>query len=201
MKRAILPRRVKRTAVAVAAVAGILFLGAQLPGDADAAIDPLAPYSPLSDTELSQLRGGFHANGFNFDFGISVIIRTFVEDSDSNMLGLITKLNFNGKGGIGSFSTEIFGGGGGIVSNGVQDDEEIEVGVSNDETNVIHTLGTTSFQSLLQTEGSSQNIIQEAEFNFFVPSSFQTAIQSFAQTVPTLRNLARHIGLSSLGMF
>ncbi len=189
-------RRTKRSVVAAAALAGVLVLGAQFPG-ASAAVDPFAPYDPLSDEELSVLRGGFNFAGQDWLFGIEVMVQSIIENAFGSV-GLVTVLKLD-EGGIETQSTTLVGDGGITTANAT--DDGLETSVATEDTIIIHKLAEDGLQLVLSTNGNEQDISTVAEINVRVPSDFQAVVQSFAQSIPSLRNLTRQIGLAGLGVF
>ena len=206
-------RRAKASTIAAVAAAGVLALGSQLPGSADAAIDPFVPYDALTDPELAELRGGFSFNGFDFDIAIDVILKSFVDD-----LGLISVLKFNNDDGV-ETSTTFFPPAGGspdpqdgqsvevtdevtveVVDEGTTDkgvETSVATTVSTDTTTIVHELNENTFKSIVSTTGSSQTITNTAQFDITISATLQAALDSFSQNI-LASSIGTQIGLSSL---
>lgn len=186
-------RRVKGTTIAAVAVAGVLALGSQFPGDADAAIDPFVPYAALTNPELADLRGGFNFNGFDFDIAIKVSLKSFINDT-----GLVSVLVFNGDGGIESNSTTFFPGPGPDDGQTVEVTEGgVETTLTTETTEIVHELNTNTFKSIVSTSGNSQNIINTAQFDLTISKTLQDAVDKFSSTILST-SIGSQVGLSSL---
>ncbi len=186
-------RRAKASAIVAMAAAGVLALGSQGPGSADAAVDPFVPYAALTNPELAELRGGFRFRGHFFHIGVDVKLESFV-----NGVGLISFLNLDDEGGIGSSSTTFFPGpdpdDGQTV---VVTEDGAETTVVTETTTIVHELTPTVFKSIIETSGNSQNITNTAQFDISISATLQAALDSFSQNILT-SSIGLQIGLSSL---
>lgn len=186
-------RRAKASTIAAVAVAGVLALGSQLPGSADAAIDPFVPYVALTDPELAELRGGFSFNGFDFDIAIDVIFESFV-----NNVGLISMLKFNQEGGITSNNTTFFPGPDPDDGQSVDvTDDGVETTLTTDTTTIVHQLNENTFKSIVETSGNSLTITNTAQFDITISQTLQAALDSFSKNILS-SSIGAQIGLSSL---
>ncbi len=196
-------RWVKISTIAAVAVAGVLSLGSQLPGSADAAIDPFIPYDALTNPELSELRGGFHYRGFKFNIGVDVRLSSFI-----NGVGLISFLSFDEEGDVTFSSTTFFPGpgpaggqtveqtGGGVKTTFIT--EVITDITENTEiTTIVHELTPTTFKSIIETSGNNLNITNTAQVDISVPAALQAALDSFSRNILST-SIGAQIGLSSL---
>jgi len=192
--------RVKASTIVAVVVTGVLALGSQLPGSADAAIDPFVPYVALTDPELAELRGGFSFEGFKFDIAIDVIFKSFVNDG-----GLISILKFNQDGVIESSATtftpppdpdhgqtvevtDLTGDSAGVG---------VETILTTVTTTIVHELTPTTFKSLVETSGNNQTIVNTAQFDITISATLQAALVSFSNNILST-TIGNQIGLFSL---
>lgn len=183
-------RRAKASTIVGVAVAGALALGSQLPGNADAAIDPFIPYDALTNPELADLRGGFKFGEFFFDIGIEVNLTSMI-----NGIGLVSFLKFN-ENGVESQSTTFFPGPHHGQTVDVTDDG-VETTLTTDNTTIIHELTPNIFKSIIETSGNNLDITNTAQFDITVSATLQAALDSFSKNILS-NSLGVQIGLSSL---
>ncbi len=189
--------RRKRGVAAAVAIGGILALaGVEMP-DAGAAVDPLAPYDPLSDAELSGLRGGFSFAGEDWSFGIEIMVKSIVESAFGS-IGLVSVLKLENETII-SHATEVIGDASSEAAD-VTDDGFVTT-VETEDTTIRHELAKDGLLSVLSTDGDRQDILTTANVTITVPSGFDAVVQSFAKSFPALRNLTREIGLAGIRAF
>ena len=165
--------------------------------DAGAAVDPLAPYDPLSDAELSGLRGGFSFAGEDWAFGIEIMVTSIVERAFSSV-GLVSVLKLEDDG-IVFHTTEVIGDAGSEAAHVT--DDGIATTVETEGTTITHELAKDGLLAVLSTDGDKQNILTTANVTITVPSGFDAVVQSFAKSFPALRNLTREIGLAGIRAF
>ena len=187
-------RRARASTIAAVAAAGVLALGSQLPGSADAGIDPFIPYEALTNPELAELRGGFSFNGFDFDIAIDIIFESFVND-----IGLVSMLSFNQEGGVETNSTTFILGpdpadDGQTV---VVTDDGVETTLTTESTTIVHQLNENTFKSIVETSGNNLNITNTAQFDITISATLQAALNSFSANILS-SSIGAQIGLSSL---
>ncbi|MCH8181948.1 MAG: hypothetical protein IID55_02070 [Proteobacteria bacterium] len=186
-------RRARASTIAAVAAAGVLALGSQLPGSADAGIDPFIPYEALTNPELAELRGGFSFNGFDFDIAIDIIFESFVND-----IGLVSMLSFNQEGGVETNSTTFIPGpdpdDGQTV---VVTDDGVETTLTTESTTIVHQLNENIFKSIVETSGNNLNITNTAQFDITISATLQAALNSFSANILS-SSIGAQIGLSSL---
>lgn len=144
---------------------------------------------PLSDEELSGLRGGFiTTNGFTFGFG--VVIRSYVD----NKLALQTQLTWTPKGAV---TEQIRGDVPGVtdlasamtslLNNGI--DLSGITGTSggvalvdgNGATALIHNVTSGQLQNLIVNNANNRNLRQDMELNLYLPDLAAMQSASSAQ--------------------
>ena len=149
----------------------------------------LAEPQPLSDDELSDLRGGFiTTNGFTFGFG--VVIRSYIDDK----LALQTQLTWTPKGAV---TEQIRGDVPGVtdlasamtslLNNGI--DLRGITGTSggvalvdgNGATALIHNVTTGQLQNLIVNSANNRNLRQDMELNLYLPDLAAMQSASSAQ--------------------
>ena len=185
-------RRAKASTIVGMAVAGALALGSQLPGNADAAIDPFIPYDALTNPELAELRGGFKFGEFFFNIGVEVNLASMV-----NGIGLVSFLKFN-EGGVESQSTTFFPGPDPDDGQTVDvTDDGVETTVITDTTTIVHELTPKIFKSIVETSGNNLDITNTAQFDINVSATLQAALDSFSANILS-NSIGAQIGLSSL---
>lgn len=185
-------RRARASVIAAVAVAGVLALGSQLPGKgADAAIDPFIPYEAMTNPELAELRGGFSFNGFDFNIGIEIRLKSMV-----NGVGLFSFLKFDEAGDV-TFNETIFFPGPGLGQTVDVTDDGVATTVVTETTTIVHELTPTIFKSIIETTGNNQTITNTAQFDIIVPATLQAALDSFSKNILS-SSLGLQIGLSSL---
>ena len=186
-------RRARASTIAAVAAAGVLALGSQLPGSADAGIDPFIPYEALTNPELAELRGGFSFNGFDFDIAIDIIFESFVND-----IGLVSMLSFNQEGGVETNSTTfILGPDPDDGQTVVVTDDGVETTLTTESTTIVHQLNENIFKSIVETSGNNLNITNTAQFDITISATLQAALNSFSANILS-SSIGAHIGLSSL---
>ncbi len=188
--------RAKASTIVAVAAAGVLALGSQLPGSADAAIDPFIPYDALTDPELAELRGGFSFDGFVFDIAIDIIFKSFV-----NEIGLISVLKFNNDDGIETSTTFFPPASGGSEADDGQTvevtDDGVETVVTTETTTIVHQLTENTFKSIVATTGNNQTITNTAQFDITISATLQAALDSFSKNILS-NSIGAQIGLASL---
>lgn len=186
-------RRARASTIAAVAAAGVLALGSQLPGSADAGIDPFIPYEALTNPELAELRGGFSFNGFDFDIAIDIIFESFVND-----IGLVSMLSFNQEGGVETNSTTfILGPDPDDGQTVVVTDDGVETTLTTESTTIVHQLNENIFKSIVETSGNNLNITNTAQFDITISATLQAALNSFSANILS-SSIGAQIGLSSL---
>lgn len=186
-------RRARASTIAAVAAAGVLALGSQLPGSADAGIDPFIPYEALTNPELAELRGGFSFNGFDFDIAIDIIFESFVND-----IGLVSMLSFNQEGGVETNSTTfILGPDPDDGQTVVVTDDGVETTLTTESTTIVHQLNENTFKSIVETSGNNLNITNTAQFDITISATLQAALNSFSANILS-SSIGAQIGLSSL---
>ena len=155
----------------------LLLLALAVVAPAFMATASLAEPQPLSDDELSDLRGGFiTTNGFTFGFG--VVIRSYIDDK----LALQTQLTWTPKGAV---TEQIRGDVPGVtdlasamtslLNNGI--DLRGITGTSggvalvdgNGATALIHNVTTGQLQNLIVNNASNRDLRQDMELNLYLP--------------------------------
>lgn len=186
-------RRAKASTIAAVAAAGVLALGSQLPGSADAGVDPFIPYEALTNPELAELRGGFSFNGFDFDIAIDIIFESFVND-----IGLVSMLSFNQEGGVETNTTTFTPGPGPDDGQTVAvTDDGVETTLTTETTTIVHQLDENTFKSIVETSGNNLNITNTAQFDITISTTLQAALNSFSANILS-SSIGAQIGLSSL---
>lgn len=167
----------------------LLLLALAVVAPAFMATASLAEPQPLSDDELSDLRGGFiTTNGFTFGFG--VVIRSYIDDK----LALQTQLTWTPKGAV---TEQIRGDVPGVtdlasamtslLNNGI--DLRGITGTSggvalvdgNGATALIHNVTTGQLQNLIVNSANNRNLRQDMELNLYLPDLAAMQSASSAQ--------------------
>lgn len=148
---------------------------AQTPSAAPAAAGP----QPLSDDELSDLRGGFiTTNGFTFGFG--VVIRSYVDDR----LALQTRMTWTPTGPV---TEQVRGDVPGLTDlaaaltsllnsgidlrglSGTSGGVALVNGSGDGATALIHNVSSGQLQNLIVNTASDRNLRQDIELNLYLP--------------------------------
>lgn len=150
---------------------------------------PQAGGQPLSDEELSGLRGGFiTTNGFTFGFG--VVIRSYID----NTLALKTQLTWTPKGAVTEQTrgdvpgaTDLASAMTSLLNRGIDltgltgTSGGVALVDGNGATALIHNVTTGQLQNLIVNNANNRNLRQDMELNLYLPDLAAMQSASSAQ--------------------
>ena len=177
-----------------------LVLGLAVQGTSPAAAalassgDAFAGMSPLADSELGDMRGGFSFGGINFNFAVT--IRSIVKDAMDNAFGMMTKLTLNNAGQVASSTTTVIGTPSEVSTPSSGDGTPVQVSVGNEQTQLVHDIALDHLQAITTNTASGVSINQDVDVNVMMPG-FKSAMAKFSKA-SIVNNIQRQIGVSGL---